>query len=138
MPESIQEIVAEAFNLLWARIQTPRSACPDVELGLIEQEMTKILHALGAADGSAEEQWILAQLLLGPRGLRMLQWSWSEQQKPRFPAPEDPADFEIFFDEQADRVRLAYEAIARSADELVSTGRIQWIEVDGMKQLRIS
>lgn len=136
MPETIQEIVAEAFNLLWSRIQNPRSACPDVELGRIEEEMAKILQALGAADASAEQQWILAQLLLGPRGLRMLQWSWSEQQ--RFPAPDDPVEFETFFDEQTNRVALAYEAIARAADELVSSGRIQWVEVEGMKQLRIS
>jgi len=138
MPESIQEIVAEAFNLLWSRIQSPLSACPDVELGLIEQEMTKILHALGAADGTAEEKWVLAQLLLGPRGLRMIQWSWAEHQNPRLPTPEDPAEFEIFFDEQAARVRLAYEAIAEVVEHLVGSGRIQWIDVDGAKQLRIS
>lgn len=137
MQESRQAIVAQAFSQLWARIYNPRSACPDVELGFIEREMTQILQALGTTDGPPEERWILAQLLLGPRSLGVLQWGWSESQDP-LPMPEDPEELEVFFANEDDRVRAASEAVARATEQLLSAHRIQWVEIDGAKQLRIS
>lgn len=138
MQESRQAIVAQAFRQLWERIYSPGSACPDVELGFIEQEMTGILQAHGTADGSPEERWILAQLLLRPRSLSSIQCGWSDHQDPRLPIPEDPAEFEVFFADQDDRVLAASAAIDRAIEQLLNDHRIQWTEIDGVKRLRLS
>jgi len=135
MPNPTQALVAHAFSLLWERIYNPRSACPDVELGFIHQEMTRILQSLGPKEGTAAEQWVIAQLLLGPRSLETLQWGWLECQDPQPTAPQEPEQLELFLADRDYRVRLAYEAIARSVDQLLSDGRI--LPAEGLKQLRL-
>lgn len=67
---------AEAYKRLWDRLYNPRSMCPDVELGRIQEVMTQILAEEDTNPISSKAKEVLAHITLAPRTLEQLRYWW--------------------------------------------------------------
>lgn len=123
---------AEAFRLLWASINNPRSACPDVEIGFVLEQMTQIL--MSGHPGPEEEKWILARLAFGPANQRDLSVSRGYS-LPVLPLPDEEA-MEQFFAEHARRDQETQEAVGYAVLRLLESRLIQK-SADGMLSLSV-
>lgn len=121
---------AEAFRLLWDRINNPRSACPDVEIGFVRDQMVQIL--MDERTGDADERWVLSRLALGPANQKQLGWSRRDS-VPTLPIPEDPDQIAQFFEDEDRRGLEAQEATERAIRRLLDQGHIR--SVDGELRL---
>lgn len=100
----------EAFARLWRAIHNPRSMCPDVELGFVEEQMTQIL--MEGLEGPKVRRWILARLAFQPYSRNGLRIQWTEN----VPTPP-PGSGDDTWNQYYDTVDVKEDALALEFDE---------------------
>ena len=117
----------EAFARLWSKINNPRSACPDVEIGRVQDEMIAIL--MEGLEGSEEERWILARLSFGSYDFQSLLFSWGSRAADALAAEcpgweADEATHAAYYDREERVGSEARKALGETINRLLAEGRV--------------
>ena len=120
--------MSKLFSELWKKINNPRSACPDVEIGHVRQVMADILAEYNNSNLSFEEKWILALITISPIAMLDIEFYWEDKSVDRYQIDYDELEHAIdeskrIAKETVDNL-VNKEIIALLDDEYVPNGKL--------------